>query len=283
MTVPDGFVWTPQDWGTALRSKSLAEVADHFFTTRQLWLRGEGEAADWSRVAAAIGVPERRLLRLNQVHGREVVVHRAEWSGRDTRLPGPAESGESTVVEESWPAADILMTDDPTLALAVQVADCVPVLVADRRTGAVAAVHAGWRGTAAGAASAAVAAMAREFGARPRDLVAAVGPSIGPCCYVVGDELIDAFRASGFGREIGTWFARDESGTLRLDLWTANRDQLLACGVAEEAIHGSGLCTASHPEWFASYRRDGPGTGRIAAVIRSRGARSRAQGSRRKA
>ena len=91
MTVPDGFVWTPQDWGTALRSKSLAEVADHFFTTRQLWLRGEGEAADWSRVAAAIGVPERRLLRLNQVHGREVVVHRAEWSGRDTRLPGPAE------------------------------------------------------------------------------------------------------------------------------------------------------------------------------------------------
>ncbi len=274
MTVLDGFVWTSQQWGTALRSRALGEVADHFFTTRQLWLRGEGEAADWSRVAAAIGVPERRLLRLNQVHGREVVVHCAEQGGRGARLPGPAGPGESTVAEESWPAADIHMTDDPTLALAVQVADCVPLLVADRRTGAVAAVHAGWRGTAAGAATAAVAAMAREFGARPGDLVAAVGPSIGPCCYVVGDELIDAFRASGFGREIGTWFARDESGTLRLDLWTANRDQLLACGLSEGAIHGAGLCTASHPEWFASYRRDGPGTGRIAAVIRSRGARS---------
>jgi polyphenol oxidase len=271
MTLPDGFVWTPQDWGTALRSRALGEVADHFFTTRQLWLRGEGEAEDWARVAAAIGVPVRRLLRLNQVHGREVVVVRAGWQGGgDARLPGPAEPGESTAAEESWPQADILMTDDPTVALVAQAADCVPVLMADRRSGAVAAVHAGWRGTAKGAVQAAVAAMAREFGARPGDLVATVGPSIGPCCYVVGDELIDAFRASGFGREIETWFARDESGALRLDLWTATRDQLLASGVSEGAIHGSGLCTASHPEWFASYRRDGPGTGRIAAVIRAR-------------
>ena len=174
------------------------------------------------------------------------------------------------MAEESWPKADILVTDGPTVALAVQAADCVPVLMADRRSGAVAAVHAGWRGTAAGAAPAAVAALAREFGTRPGDLVAAQGPSIGPCCYVVGDELVEAFRASGFGREVDRWFARDETGALRLDLWAANRDQLAACGVPAAAIHGSGLCTANHPEWFASYRRDGPGTGRIAAVIRAR-------------
>jgi hypothetical protein len=270
MTVPDGFVWTPQDWGTALRSKSLAEVADHFFTTRQLWLRGESEAEDWAGVAAAIGVPERRLLRLNQVHGREVVVHRAGQAARDARLPGPAGPAESTVAEESWPKADILMTDDPTVALVAQTADCVPVLMADRRSGVVAAVHAGWRGTAKGAVQAAVAAMVREFGARPVDLVAAVGPSIGPCCYVVGDELADAFRKAGFAREIERWFARDDAGALRLDLWAANRDQLLASGVPAGAIQQAGLCTASHPEWFASYRRDGPGTGRIAAVIRAR-------------
>ena len=272
MTLLDGFVWTPQDGGNALQSKALAGVADHFFTTRQLWLRGESEAADWARVAASIGVPERRLLRLNQVHGRDVIVRRAGESGGEADTSGPAASGPGAEGESTWPAADILVTDDPTVALAVMVADCVPLLVADRRTGAVAAVHAGWRGTAAGAAPAAVAALAREFGARPGDLVVAQGPSIGPCCYVVGNELIDEFRASGFGREIDTWFARDETGTLRLDLWAANRDQLMACGVAEGAIHGSGLCTASHPEWFASYRRDGPGAGRIAAVIRSRGA-----------
>jgi polyphenol oxidase len=270
VTVLDGFVWTPQDWGPALQSTSLGEVADHFFTTRQLRLRGESEAADWAGVAAAIGVPERRLLRLNQVHGREVVVHRAGQGALHARLSGPAWPGESTVAEESWPRADILMTDDPTVALVAQAADCVPLLMADRRTGAVAAVHAGWRGTAAGAARSAVAALAHEFGTRPGDLVVVVGPSIGPCCYVVGDELVDAFRKAGFAREIDRWFSRDDAGALRLDLWAANRDQLLACGVTEGAIHQAGLCTASHPEWFASYRRDGPGTGRIAAVIRCR-------------
>jgi hypothetical protein len=271
MTLLDGFVWTKEDWGTALRSGPLGEVADHFFTTRQLSLRGESEAADWGSVAAAIGVPEPRLLRLTQVHGCGVLIRRA--GDRVSRV----EAGDSSLAvrcdepESSRPEADILMTDDPSMALAVVVADCVPLLIADRRSGAVAAVHAGWRGTAAGVAPAAVAAMAREFGVRPGHLVVAVGPSIGPCCYTVGAELIEAFEAGGFVREIGEWFDLDEGGGLRFDLWAANRDQLITCGVPERAIHQSGLCTASHPEWFASYRRDGPGTGRIAAVIRSRG------------
>ncbi len=260
MTLLDGFVWTRQDWGTALRSGALGEVADHFFTTRQLRLRGAAEARDWTRVAASIGVPERRVLRLKQVHGRAIVVHR---DGAVGAMPGAA--------PHTWPRADVLMTDDPSVALAVQVADCVPLLLADRRSGAVAAVHAGWRGTAAGVVPAAVTAMAREFGSRPDDLVVAQGPSIGPCCYVVGEELFEAFRAGGFARETDAWFVRDGRGELRLDLWKATRDQLIACGVPGGAIHQSGLCTASHPEWFASYRRDGPGTGRIAAVIRSRG------------
>ncbi len=270
MTLLDGFAWTRQGCGTALQSAPLAEVADHFFTTRQLWLRGESERADWASVATAIGVSTNRLLRLNQVHGRGVVVHRAGpravYGENSGVLPGVGES------ESSWPQADILVTDDTTVALVVQAADCVPLLVADRRSGAVAAVHAGWRGTAAGAAPAAVAALAGEFGADPEDLVVAQGPSIGPCCYVVGEEVIEAFRAAGFARKIEAWFARDVAGRIRLDLWRANRDQLMASGVPPERIHQSGLCTASHPEWFASYRRDGPGTGRIAAVIRSRGA-----------
>jgi YfiH family protein len=273
MTLLDGFAWTRQGWGIALRSGHLREVADHFFTTRQLWLRGDAEAPDWGSVAATIGVPEHRLIRVNQVHGCGVLVHRAGDALIAGDAGADAGSGEA---ESAWPEADIVMTDDPSVALAVMVADCVPLLMADRRSGAVAAVHAGWRGTAAGAVAAAIAAMAREFGVRPEHLEVVQGPSIGPCCYVVGGELVDAFRAGGFVREIDKWFERDAAGELRLDLWTANRDQLVACGVPVGAIHESGLCTASHPEWFASYRRDGPGTGRIAAVIRSRGPKPRA-------
>jgi polyphenol oxidase len=256
-TMPaDGFVWSAEAWGPALRSMPLEAVADHFFTTRQLRLRGDGEDADWARVAEAIGLAPDRLIHAKQVHGNGVVVARRGG-------PHPARSG-------GRPQADILISDDPEVAVVVEVADCVPLLMADRRTGAVAAVHAGWRGTLAAAAPAAVAAMAAAFGTRPDDLVVAHGPSIGPCCYAVGEELIEAFRAGGHGRWIERWFSANERRDLTLDLWAANRDQLAGAGVPAEAIHLSGLCTASHAELFHSFRRDGPGTGRIAAVIRSR-------------
>ena len=266
MTPIDGFVWTTERCGPALRSGALGAVADHFFTTRQLRLRGESEAEDWRLVAEAIGVPPSRLLRLTQVHGRDVFVHR-DGRGPTTGWNIPAADAAGGA---DWPVADISMTDDPTVALAVQVADCVPLLLADPLTGAVAAVHAGWRGTAAGAAVAAVEALGREFGARPDRLVVAQGPGIGPCCYTVGDELVDAFRTGGFADRVDRWFIRDEAGDLTLDVWAANRDQLIASGVPAAAIHLSNLCTAGRPDLFASYRRDGPGTGRIAAVIRSR-------------
>ena len=268
MSADNGFVWTTKECGLALRSSALGEVADHFFTTRQLRLRGESEAEDWRLVAGAIGVPPPRLLRLTQVHGRDVFVHRNGGPLQDDpgRPPGDGSDG------ADWPEADISVTDDPCVALAIQVADCVPLLLADPGTGAVAAVHAGWRGTAAGAAQAAVTALVREFGARPEGLVVAEGPSIGPCCYTVGDELVDAFRAGGFAQSVDRWFVRDGAGGLKLDVRAANRDQLVASGVPAASIHATHLCTASRPDLFASYRRDGPGTGRIAAVIRSRGA-----------
>jgi polyphenol oxidase len=267
MPADNGFVWTTEEWGLALRCRALGEVAHHFFTTRQLRLRGETEAEDWRRVAAAIGVAPPRLLRLTQVHGCAVFVRRAGGlvPERSSRPPGPVTG------EVEWPEADISATDDPSVALAIQVADCVPLLLADRRTGAVAAVHAGWRGTAAGAASVAVTLLVREFGVRPERLVVAQGPSIGPCCYTVGDELVDAFRAGGFAQSVDRWFVRDDTGSLKLDVRAANRDQLVSSGVPAAAVHAADLCTSSRPDLFASYRRDGPGTGRIAAVIRSRG------------
>lgn len=252
MRACDGFRWVSEPWGPALRSVSLLAVARHLFSARQLRFRGPGEAADWADVAASLGVPADRLLRLKQVHGNAVAVPTA---------------GEGSEVGGALPEADILASDDSSLALAVQVADCVPLLLADPRTGAVAAAHAGWRGTAANVAGTAVATLAERFGARPEDLVVAHGPSIGPCCYTVGEELRGVFQDAGFGPALDRWF-RCLDGGWRLDLWTANADQLAAAGVRRGAISLAGLCTACRPDRFHSYRREGPGTGRIAAAIR---------------
>ena len=189
-------------------------------------------------------------------------------------------------------AADIIAGDDASVALAIQTADCVPLLIGDLRTGAVAAAHAGWRGTSLGVAAAAVNAMTTELGSRRSDLIAAVGPSIGPCCYQVGVDVRECFAHEGFlDAQLARWFsthalhlpanppmarstARRPPGALFLDLWSATRDQLEAAGVPRDQIFLAELCTASHGEVFCSYRRDGKDAGRLAAVIRMRAPRS---------
>ena len=250
--LPDSFRWTDQSWGAALRCRPLEALAPHLFTTRQLALSPADERTLLEGIAAS------SLAMLTQVHGRGVVVIRDP-----ARLPARTEPG------------DVLVSNHPGIAVAVRSADCVPMLVADRGTGAVAAVHAGWRGTSAGAAGAAVAALAREFGSRPADLVVAVGPSIGSCCYEVGSEVVDAFAAAGHARHlIERWFAAPppprgsrERVPLRLDLAGANRDQLILAGVPEAQIHLSGLCTAMHLDVLTSYRVEKARAGRLAAVI----------------
>ena len=251
----EGFAWAQAAWGPVLRCAALLDVALHLFTTRHLELKEDGRetAAGWERIASAIGVSPAGLVRPRQVHGAAVIV-----ASRGRPQANPAGEG------------DIVVTDDPETAVVVQAADCVPLLLADRQTGAVAAAHAGWRGTAAGVAPAAVAALRTAFGADPAELVAAIGPSIGPCCYAVGEELIEAFRQAGHGAsDLARWFSRDAA--LRLNLWKANRDQLEAAGLRPDQIHGAGLCTATHGDLFHSYRRDGKAAGRLAAAIRPRG------------
>jgi YfiH family protein len=156
----------------------------------------------------------------------------------------------------------------------VQVADCVPLLLADPRTGAVAATHAGWRGTAANVAGATVARLAHEYNARPADLIAAIGPSIGPACFQVGPEVRDTFVDSlGPGASSlrpDSWFAPDTGDRLRLDIWRANHDQLVAAGLDTANVHIAGLCTVTHVDHFFSYRREQQATGRLLGVIRSR-------------
>ena len=111
--------------------------------------------------------------------------------------------------------------------------------------------------------------LAREFGSRPEDLVVAIGPSIGPCCYQVGDELLDAFRqASASDAELTRWFSRAADGGLRLDLWCASRDQLIGAGVPAAQIFAADLCTRTHVSIFDSFRAEGARAGRMAAIIR---------------
>ena len=261
--VPESFYWAQASCGTVLTCRPLEASVPHVFTTRELQLSSPD---DWRRVATALGV--NAVVTLDQVHGAEVVA---------IRRGSPRPSGRDT--------ADVLVSDDPDVAVAVRAADCVPLLLADPATGAVAAVHAGWRGTAAGAATAAVQALGREFGAKPEHLVAAIGPSIGACCYEVGSELVDRFAAAGHARYlIQRWFVsppprRDgrcglrppAPPALRLDLAVANRDQLMLAGVPEQHIHACGLCTAMHLDVLTSYRAEREQAGRLAGVIRARG------------
>jgi YfiH family protein len=251
----DGFEWTTESWGAALRCVPLAVHAPHLFTTRQLELSSPPNVR-----ALAESIGAHAVAMVHQVHGRELVVVR-----------------KGSPIPDHRPLADALISDAPDVAIAVRAADCVPLLMADRARGVVAAVHAGWRGTAARVAVAAVDALAREFGTRPTDLVVAIGPSIGACCYEVKTDLVDAFAAAGHERYlIDRWFlspppARGSMtrAPLTLDVPRANIDQLVLAGVPEDQIHSSELCTAMHLDVLTSYRKEKEKAGRIAGAIRA--------------
>lgn len=240
-----------------LECTPLASVAPHFFTTRAIAPGSvRGASVDgWHQIAAEAGVSLAGLCRLDQVHGTAVHCVRR---------------GRQQLFGADLPEADVVVSDDPAVAVSVRVADCVPLLMADRRRGVVAAAHAGWRGAASHIVRAAVEALGQAFGSRPGDLVAAVGPSIGPCCYQVGPEVRLAFVEAGHpGHEVDRWFSADVGDRLRLDLWTAMRDQLQAAGVSREAIHVAAICTATHVDRFFSFRLEGAAAGRLVAVIRA--------------
>lgn len=185
--------------------------------------------------------------------------------------------------------ADGHVTADPGLLLAVQTADCVPVLVADRKRRVVGAFHAGWRGTVRRIVETGVGRMRLEFGSRPKDLIAAIGPAISQCCYAVGEEVLSEFESQfTYGRALFrevydsdavrtkypmlflTQRAPGHSPigpSLHVDLIEANRRQLLDAGIAEKSIQIIGGCTQCHSDLFFSYRGSRGHTGRMMAVI----------------
>ncbi|MGI6083420.1 MAG: peptidoglycan editing factor PgeF [Limnochordia bacterium] len=156
------------------------------------------------------------------------------------------------------PATDILITQTPGILLACLVADCVPVLLADPVNLAVGLVHCGWQGTLAGAAHVAVQTMSRAFGSKPADLMAVLGPGIGPCCYEVSEQLARTFQ-DRFGADVAL-------GRM-LDLRLANRRLLSAVGLSLDAIHTAPWCTRCQQELFFSHRGSGGKSGRMAALI----------------
>jgi YfiH family protein len=158
--------------------------------------------------------------------------------------------------------ADALITDRPGVTLFLRFADCVPIVLYDPRRPAVGLVHAGWRGTLLGAAPAAVRAMHERYGSRPQDILAGVGPSIGPCHYGVGPEVVEQTRAVFPGADE---LLPRLNGGHALDLWAANALALRRAGV--DQVEVSGLCTACHNDLFFSHRADGARTGRFGALL----------------
>lgn len=203
-------------------------------------------------MSSSLGVDPARLLLVKQVHGVRVALARR---GRT----------------DGWqrPEADGIVTDDPAVAIGVRVADCAPVLLFDPVENVAGAAHAGWRGTAAGAAAATVAALGAAFGSRPHDLFAAIGPCLGRCCGEVGPDVVAAFRAGGADEaSMDAWFTPGRGDRSFLDLERANRDQLERAGLDPARIFASGLCTRTHLERLHSYRGTGPAAGRLLAAIR---------------
>lgn len=197
----------------------------------------EAVEANHRILAAAAGIERAAFRSATQVHGTELLVLGSE------KRPPPTE-------------ADALVATIPGLAVGVRTADCVPILLAHRPSGKVAAVHAGWRGTLVEIAGKAVATLAAA-GCPPRELAAAIGPAIGPCCYEVSEELAETFSAR--------WSA--EAKGRALDLPRINQLQLLAAGIPADHIDPLSLCTSCDEARFFSHRRDRGKTGRHLSFV----------------
>jgi purine-nucleoside/S-methyl-5'-thioadenosine phosphorylase / adenosine deaminase len=224
-----------------------------------------------SRLQAAIGAKEFTLISLLQFHSDSILF----FDG------APVEPAR----------ADASIANRPGLLLAVQTADCVPILLVDPRNRAVASVHAGWRGTLQRIVTKAIGRMQMQFKTEPADLLAAIGPAIGGCCYEVGTEVAAAFgaqfpNAAEFFDELRTgdepnplqWMNMMPPGhqpppkKVLLDLRKANRSQLLEAGVEDKNIFVSDLCTGCRTDLLFSYRKEGSRSGRMMSVIGIRSA-----------
>ena len=250
-----------------LTSPLLAGVR-HGFSTRQGGVSappwdslnlGVGRGDDLSHVqenyrrfCGALGVDPARAVLSKQVHETTV------------RLCTAADAGKGLWSSRDY-TADAFITNEPNLPLTVFSADCGIILLYDPSSRSIGAVHAGWRGCAAGIVEKTVQTMVREYGARPETVLAAVGPCIGRCCFETDGDVPEAMRAA-LGADAEGCLER-RGAKYHVDLAGLNRQWLLRAGVLPEHIDVSGLCTACRTDWFWSYRKMGDARGAQTALI----------------
>jgi YfiH family protein len=230
------------------------------------WDTRENVLENRRKLQFSLGAAELHLAALKQIHSD--AVHALKHAPAEPRK------------------GDASASNQPGILLAIQIADCVPVLLVDTKKRAVAAVHAGWRGTLARITQKTVGRMRQEFGSKPSDILAAIGPSIGPCCYEVAADFVSKFTtqfadaADYFDEPLSgeepnplQWLNMKPPGhqpppkNVRLDLRKANHSQLIAAGLRAQSIFTSNLCTACRTDLLFSYRREGTLTGRLIAAV----------------
>jgi YfiH family protein len=217
----------------------------------------ETVVANRTRVCQSLDIQLTQIVAAKQTHSTNATIVTADDRGKG------AYDWQSAI-----PDSDALITASPGVYLLMTFADCVPIVLFDPQHQALALIHAGWKGTLRGVADSAIRAMTRHFATEPRQLLATVGPAIGPCCYRIGEEVIRT--AEEEGQPTAAIFTRRGEHTY-LNLWQANRLRLLAAGLAEDNIEIANICTACHTELFFSHRAEQGQTGRFAVIAGLRG------------
>jgi YfiH family protein len=263
-----GFYWRERDQVRAL----ICAPLEHNGFTNAFSTRLGGVSPMPQDALNLAGFNEDEASNIHENRRRFLQLFEGEW-----RLTGvwQMHSAEVRVIRDMEDAlsdterCDAITTRAANILLAVKTADCVPVILGDTHTGAVASVHAGWRGTLAEIVGRTIERMTEEFGTKASDLRAAIGPAAGACCYEVGPEVVEVFRER-FPHAIADLFTPTHDGHALVDLQRANRDQLIAAGVEPERIHIAPLCTMCRTDLFFSYRREKSlygRTGRLMSVI----------------
>ncbi|MDR4507050.1 MAG: peptidoglycan editing factor PgeF [Candidatus Brocadiaceae bacterium] len=211
-------------------------------------------------LAANLGAPLDNFTLTNQVHGAKVKIISDDMRGR----------GSIHSLEAERFSADAMITNVPNIYLMILLADCVPVLIFDRKKKVIGVIHAGWKGTVSLITQNTVKILKDTFHCSSKNLFAGIGPSIGPCCYAVGSEVVACIQEV-FPDEKKLVTRKEPDGKIFFNLWEANRLQLLRMGIPEENIEISRICTSCHHIRLFSYRYQKRQTGRFGAGIMLKG------------
>lgn len=238
-------------------STRLGGVSEGIFESMNLSFgRGDDPAnvmENYRRFCAVVGVTAERCVMTRQTHLTNV------------RCVTEEDAGCGVMRKRTYDDIDGLVTDVPDLPLVILTADCVPLFFADPKRRVVAAAHSGWRGTAGAIGVEVIRVMKESYGCDPKDILCAVGPSIGPCCFEVDYPVVEAFSEKPFFD--ASCFTDDNNGKYHVNLWEINRRILLSAGVPAENITVGDLCTRCHPDVLWSHRATDGKRGSLAGII----------------